>query len=67
MEGHFEFNRINLADMFNFKRNLCSCASQYGFWQAKSSETANVTQEYGPLSCESGWKLLADTGCWDDD
>ena len=30
VEGHLEFNRINLSDMFNFRRDLCSCASQYG-------------------------------------
>ena len=27
-EGHLEFNGINLADWFHFKRNLCTCASQ---------------------------------------
>ena len=67
VEGHLEFNRINLADMFNFRRDLCSCASQYGSWQAKSSDPASFTQECSPLSCDSSWKLPADAGGWDEE
>lgn len=67
MGCRLEFNGINLDNMFNFKSNFCSCASQHGFRQAEISDLANVTQDYGPLSHASGRKPLADTGCLTDE